>query len=470
MKRKILALVLVLLLLPVVPAGAADTAYIVSAAAGAKVYAEPTDTSAVLTVAKYQTVLTSDSSESSFLRVRYDGYVGWVSAADVSLYGVSLRLESIAVTSLPDKTVYYEDDPFSAEGLVVTAYYSDGTAADVRGYTLVVPDMYSVGEKTVTVSYQGQSTSFSITVNRQPIDYIEISTPPAELTVPEGTEAPQFEGLELTVYYTDGRAPMTTTDYTLLNYDPDTLGEQTVLVSYKYEDITAPLTIEVVPKTLLSLTVTTEPTKQIYYDDDLRIDLSGLVLSATYDNGKTETVEPDSAQFAPYSVLNTDVDILLSYGGMTASYTVRLNRTEAVGISVSPPNRTTCLLNAEPDFSGLVVYLEYNSGNREGITDYQVDTVDTSSYGTKTVNVYYESFSASFEIQVVSDAMRGDVNKDGSVTSLDARLALRGALSLAALTEEQQWLGDANGDGTVTTADARRILRAAVNLEELEAV
>lgn len=469
MKRKILAIVLILLLLPVAPVGAADTTYIVSAAAGAKVYAEPTNTSAVLSVAKYHTVLSADDSEGLFIRVRYDGYVGWVAAEDVSLYGVSLRLTSIAVTSLPEKTVYYEDDPFSAQGLVVTAYYSDGTAADVRGYTLVVPDMYSVGEKTVTVSYQGQTASFPITVNRQPIDHIEISAPPSDITVPEGTEQPSLEGLELTVYYTDGRAPITTTDYTLLQYDPDTLGEQTVLVSYKYEDITAPLTIEVVPKTLLSLAVTTPPTKQIYYDDDLRIDLSGLVLSATYDNGKTETVEPESAQFAPYSVLNTDVDIILSYGGMTASYTVRLNRAEAVGISVSPPNQTECLLNAEPDFSGLVVYLEYNSGNREGITDYQIDTVDTASFGTKTVNVYYESFSASFEIQVVSDAMRGDVNKDGSVTSLDARLALRGALSLAALTEEQLWIGDVNEDGRLTTADARRILRAAVNLEPLNA-
>ena len=65
--------------------------------------------------------------------------------------------------------------------------------------------------------------------------------------------------------------------------------------------------------------------------------------------------------------------------------------------------------------------------------------------------------------------MRGDVNKDGRVTSLDARLALRGALSLAALTEEQLWIGDVNEDGRLTTADARRILRAAVNLEPLNA-
>ena len=81
------------------------------------------------------------------------------------------------------------------------------------------------------------------------------------------------------------------------------------------------------------------------------------------------------------------------------------------------------------------------------------------------MNVYYESYSASFEIHVVSDGIRGDVNKDGKISSSDARSALRFAVSLETLSEEQQWLADMNADGTVTTADARRILRAAVGLD-----
>ncbi len=467
MKSKWIACILCLaLLLPCFStAAAADTLYIVTETIGAKVYAYPDENAPLLTTVKVNTVFSSDKSDGNFLHVVYDGFSGWIDAGDTALYGVSLRLSRIEVTKLPDKTHYYEDEPFLADGMVVTAYYTNGTSAPISGYSIMVPDMYSLGSKTVTVTYQGQTASFSIEVARIPISHIEISSMPASLQVIEDTDEPRFEGLELTVYYTDGRAPSTTTDYMLLGYEPLLLGRQTVQLCYKYEDITVPLTIEVVLKTLIDLQVSTPPTKQIYYNDDMNIDLSGLVLTAFYDNGKSETVQPESAAFAPSYVLNSDAEIELTYGGRKASYTVRLNRAEPVGISVTPPLTTDCFLNETPDLGGLVVYLEYNSGRREGIDDYTIDPIDTSSFGTKTVNVYYESYSASFEIHVVSDGIRGDVNKDGKISSSDARSALRFAVSLETLSEEQQWLADMNADGTVTTADARRILRAAVGLD-----
>ncbi len=468
MKRKWMAYILCFaLLLPgfSLAAAAEDVLYIVTEPTGAKVYSYASADAPLVTAAKVRTILSSDKSDGNFLHVTYDGFSGWVDAGDVALYGVSLRLTRIEVTRLPDKTRYYEDEPFLADGMVVTAYYSDGTSSPVGGYSLMVPDMYSLGEKTVTVSYQGKTTSFTIDVVRIPIDHIEISTPPTSTTVIEDTDAPVFDGLELTVYYTDGRAPTKTTEYSIQGYEPLLIGQQTILLSYKYEDITVPLTIEVVPKKLVDLQVTTPPTKQVYYTDDMNIDLSGLVLTAYYDNGKSEPVQPESAAFSPSYIMNSDTEIEVTYGGRKASYTVRLNRAEPVGISVTPPLTTDCLLNAEPDLGGLVVYLEYNSGNREGITDYTIDPIDTSTFGVKTVNVYYESYSASFEIQVVSDGIRGDIDKDGHITTADARTALRFAVSLETLSDEQQWLADMNGDGTATTADARRILRAAIGLD-----
>ena len=60
-------------------------------------------------------------------------------------------------------------DTFSAEGLVVTATYSDTTTAAVTGYTLSEVDMTTAGTKTVTVTYtEGDVTktaTFDITVN-----------------------------------------------------------------------------------------------------------------------------------------------------------------------------------------------------------------------------------------------------------------------------------------------------------------
>lgn len=60
----------------------------------------------------------------------------------------------------------------------------------------------------------------------------------------------------------------------------------------------------------------------------------------------------------------------------------------------------------------------------------------------------------------------GDVDGDGKVTAEDARLALRAALGLEILTEDQLKAADFDKDGEITAADARLILRESLGLEE----
>lgn len=60
--------------------------------------------------------------------------------------------------------------------------------------------------------------------------------------------------------------------------------------------------------------------------------------------------------------------------------------------------------------------------------------------------------------------IKGDIDADGSVTSQDARLALRYAIGLEKLTAASITAADVDGDGSVTAGDARLILRFAVGL------
>ena len=64
---------------------------------------------------------------------------------------------------------------------------------------------------------------------------------------------------------------------------------------------------------------------------------------------------------------------------------------------------------------------------------------------------------------------RGDVNQDGSVTTADARLALRKAIGLEDYEPGSVPFraADVDESGAVTTGDARTILRAAIGLERL---
>lgn len=70
-------------------------------------------------------------------------------------------------------------------------------------------------------------------------------------------------------------------------------------------------------------------------------------------------------------------------------------------------------------------------------------------------------------MEIPTGTARGDVNGDGVVNSIDARLVLRHAARLALLTAEASLRAEVSGDGIVNSSDARLILRAAARLEIL---
>jgi hypothetical protein len=87
-------------------------------------------------------------------------------------------LQSIEVTSLPVKIVYSVGEDFEPDGLVLTANYIDYFAnGDERQSTRTIKysiykdtitfsetDFSTVGKKEITVTYEGKSASFNVTV------------------------------------------------------------------------------------------------------------------------------------------------------------------------------------------------------------------------------------------------------------------------------------------------------------------
>ena len=73
------------------------------------------------------------------------------------------ELESIEIFTLPTKLSYLEGDEFDPTGLAVTAYYNNGTSEIVTEYEIDGYDS-SPGVKTITVTYQGKTTTFKVEV------------------------------------------------------------------------------------------------------------------------------------------------------------------------------------------------------------------------------------------------------------------------------------------------------------------
>ena len=77
-------------------------------------------------------------------------------------------LQSIEISSLPDKTEYNIGDGFDSTGLKLKLTYSDGSNEIITsGYTLSGFDSSSAGAKTITVTYSGFSATLEITVVEQ---------------------------------------------------------------------------------------------------------------------------------------------------------------------------------------------------------------------------------------------------------------------------------------------------------------
>ena len=95
-------------------------------------------------------------------------YVDKTATFTVSVEEEVVVLQSIRVTTLPTKTTYYVNESFSQAGMVVTAYYSNGTNRVVSPTGMSVPPFFDPGEKTITIMYNEgdnwKQDSFTVTV------------------------------------------------------------------------------------------------------------------------------------------------------------------------------------------------------------------------------------------------------------------------------------------------------------------
>ena len=152
----------------------------------------------------------------------------------------------INIASKPSKVDYLEGDVWNPSGLSVTASYSDGTTKDVTGSCQVTGYDSTPGVKTITISYSGFETAFSVNVRRKELDRLEIVSPPKKTTYNIG-EALDYEGLQLKAYYNNGTSEIVDnyTNYVEKNIT-DTEGKKTIELWYSYNEKSAYVLLEIV--------------------------------------------------------------------------------------------------------------------------------------------------------------------------------------------------------------------------------
>jgi len=158
------------------------------------------------------------------------------------------------------------------------------------------------------------------------LESIAVTTQPTKKTY-KVDEAFDLSGMIVTATYSDKSTAPVTITAAMLSYNFSKIGTN-LSVTITYEGKTTTVTgITVTGVTLVSIAVTTQPTKKTYNVDDM-FDPTGMVVTATYSDNST----------APITITAAMLSYNFSIGGMNKIVTITYEdkTTTVTGITVNP--------------------------------------------------------------------------------------------------------------------------------------
>lgn len=285
-------------------------------------------------------VITKTFSDNTTVDVPYAGNAGdftfdpttstALTTSDVSVtitYGGKSCSQAITVTTAKTlssisvsgyTTNFVEGDTFSYSG-TVTAHYSDSTTADVTSSaTFSGYNMTSVGNQTVTVSYGGKSTTYSITVSMGTLSSIAVT---GMTTTYQKNYSFSFDGTCTATFANGYQKVVTPTSVT--SPDMSTAGNRTITVSYTYNGNTRTTTYQIIVN---SNRVVIEETTVTGYS---------VVGTVTYPNNtQTISVNTLSISTSGYTTIESNA-IRLGSGSNTGTVTVTSTSSNITKVVVS---------------------------------------------------------------------------------------------------------------------------------------
>ena len=308
------------------------------------------------------------------------------------IYGTRTPV-SLAVTTPPTKTVYEAGDSFDKTGMVVTVTYDDESTREVTNYNCS-PVVLSKDDTYITISYREMMTTVTTT---QPVTVknllkkIQIITPPTE-TAYEIGDTIDLTGMVVHAFYSDGTSHEIS-NYTYSPHVVSSASDTEVTITYTEDGITKTaiqdITVGNTPN-LVSIAVSIPPTKVTYKAGEY-FDPSGMVVTATFDNGTTKNVS--GYTYSPTRTLQQgDSVITISYTkkGITKTTTQNITVVYLTSIAITnPPTYTSYYDDEIFNTAGMEVTAYYSDSTSAVITTYSVSPSGALPYGTTSVTISY---------------------------------------------------------------------------------
>ena len=165
---------------------------------------------------------------------------------------------------------------------------SDNNCVSISGMHIT---SLKAGDAAIT-AYTDGGTDYTFTIHNRSVTGITLPTLPEQLTVTLGSEL-DTTGLAVQVNYNDSTNKLTQ-DYTISGFDQNTAGVQKLTVSYTALSgsvYSATFNVEVVDPRgrQTGIEITKLPDRTTYIKRE-KLDTTGMIVSAVYDNGNTEVI------------------------------------------------------------------------------------------------------------------------------------------------------------------------------------
>ena len=417
------------------------------------------------------------------------------SFAACDLFGGSLELESFTVDRSTIKTVYFIGEEIDFSGIKATVKYSDeslNTEYTFDDLTITYdPDITAtVGTKQVTVSFEDpnlettQSTTVQITVKEDPNapkhDTYQVDASGMKTNYFVGDEL-DFTGVKVIEKWTNGGADVEMTDLSKIEYVYNnditaTTGTKSITVKYDGEGAgSISITVQY-PELDIAVLDASNVTTDYFVGDIL--DLTGLTLTLTYENGVIETVtdftaEVDMTTPGEKTVILTYTDPITG-ANASETYGIRVDAVENYVLNTSGMT-LAYFTNDEYSFDGILVTAQYYFAEDVVLTLDQLTFVHeddlTATAGQKKVEVKVGDLKiGEFYVAVGDIIATPTLNATGvktqykqgeaidltgltlSITYSDPDKAAKNDLPLSALTLPEN-LADLTNEGTVNGKD-----------------
>lgn len=333
-------------------------------------------------------ILTLEEGLNTFyLSVYIAGNDAFSSSWILQITRLELSLTAISVKTL--KSAYTLNEEFS-EGVLLLTYQGGSTKEITLVQTMVIGfDTTSVGQKTMTITYEGLKTNYDYEVVKtaKSLEVLELNQ--------EYYLNDVFTPGQLIIQYDDDSNE--TIDLTLdmvSGFDTSTIGEKTLTISYAGLSIS--YTIMVREDYIQSIAV--KELKATYYVGD---DFTNGTLTLTYASGKTADVALTVDMVTGFDTKEAGSKTLtITYAGITQNYDIEIIVDEVTSLQEINFTRDY-YLNA--NFVPAKLKVTYASGKTEEV-DLTLDMVtgfSTAEVGSKELTITYAGFSIKVMINVV---------------------------------------------------------------------